>query len=168
MGQRFGGIVEQIAARVDRGNVLGPGLRVHRHHKVDAAAPTKMTGAADPDLIPGGQALDVRRKDVSRRDRYAHPQDRLREHGVGAGRAGTIHVGELDYKVVHRRQWRGAATGIGFIHHVRHASPACVMLRRNLRISQAPVGQRSAQRPQCRQTSSSFTITLPVGNRDET
>ena len=29
-------------------------------------------------------------------------------------------------------------------------------------MSQAPVGQRSAQRPQCRQTSSSLTITRPV------
>ncbi len=29
-------------------------------------------------------------------------------------------------------------------------------------MSHAPVGQRSAHRPQCRQTSSSFTITRPV------
>src|SRR5205814_9318980 len=40
-------------------------------------------------------------------------------------------------------------------HRVRHAGPARVMSRRNLRMSQAPVGQRSAHRPQCRQTSSS-------------
>ena len=31
-------------------------------------------------------------------------------------------------------------------------------------MSHAPVGQRSAHRPQCRQTSSSFTITRPVGS----
>ena len=35
-------------------------------------------------------------------------------------------------------------------------------------MSQAPVGQRSAHRPQCRQTSSSFTITRPVGSVPET
>ena len=36
-------------------------------------------------------------------------------------------------------------------------------------MSQAPVGQRSAHRPQCRQTSSSLTITRPVcGNTLET
>ena len=33
---------------------------------------------------------------------------------------------------------------------------------RNFCMSHAPVGQRSAHRPQCRQTSSSFTITRPV------
>ena len=44
----------------------------------------------------------------------------------------------------------------------RHTGPAGVILNRNFCMSQAPVGQRSAHRPQCRHTSSSFTITLPV------
>ena len=44
----------------------------------------------------------------------------------------------------------------------RHAGPACVMSRRNLLMSHAPVGQRSAHNPQCRQTSSSLTMTRPV------
>ena len=35
-------------------------------------------------------------------------------------------------------------------------------------MSQAPVGQRSAQRPQCRQTSSSFTITRRVFSGSDT
>src|SRR5215470_8856135 len=47
-------------------------------------------------------------------------------------------------------------------HRLRHAGPASVMSRRNLRMSHAPVGQRSAQRPQCRQTSSSLTMMRPV------
>src|SRR5712671_5581735 len=47
-------------------------------------------------------------------------------------------------------------------HRLRHAGPATVMSRRNLRMSHAPVGQRSAQRPQCRQTSSSFAMMRPV------
>src|SRR5207253_1983010 len=47
-------------------------------------------------------------------------------------------------------------------HRARHAGPACVMSRRNLLMSQAPVGQRSAHRPQCRQTSSSLTMMRPV------
>src|SRR5207244_12213224 len=47
-------------------------------------------------------------------------------------------------------------------HRLRHAGPAIVMSRRNLRISHAPVGQRSAHRPQCRQTSSSLTMIRPV------
>src|SRR5690349_18148096 len=49
-------------------------------------------------------------------------------------------------------------------HRLRHAGPACVMSRRNLRMSHAPVGQRSAQRPQCRHTSSSLTMMRPVFN----
>ena len=39
---------------------------------------------------------------------------------------------------------------------------------RNFCMSQAPVGQRSAHRPQCRQTSSSLTITRPVFSPPET
>ena len=35
-------------------------------------------------------------------------------------------------------------------------------------MSQAPVGQRSAHRPQCRQTSSSLTITRPVFSPPDT
>src|SRR5262249_44328147 len=45
---------------------------------------------------------------------------------------------------------------------LRHAGPAWVTSRRNLRMSHAPVGQRSAQRPQWRQTSSSLTMIRPV------
>src|ERR1700732_4100273 len=47
-------------------------------------------------------------------------------------------------------------------HRLRHAGPAIVISRRNFRMSHAPVGQRSAHRPQCRQTSSSFTMIRPV------
>src|SRR5436190_24251113 len=41
-------------------------------------------------------------------------------------------------------------------------SPALVTLYQKACISQAAVGQRSAQRPQWRQTSSSLTMTRPV------
>src|SRR6266566_8273272 len=47
-------------------------------------------------------------------------------------------------------------------HRLRHVGPAIVMSRRNLRMSHAPVGQRSAHRPQCRQTSSSLAMIRPV------
>ena len=52
----------------------------------------------------------------------------------------------------------------------RHACPpeACVISSRNFCMSQAPVGQRSAQSPQCRQTSSSLTMTRPVLSVSET
>src|SRR6266446_1718444 len=52
-------------------------------------------------------------------------------------------------------------------HRLRHAGPAIVISRRNLRMSHAPVGQRSAHRPQCRQTSSSLTMMRPVLSTSE-
>src|SRR5258705_14001000 len=50
----------------------------------------------------------------------------------------------------------------------RARGPACVMSSRNFCMSHAPVGQRSAHRPQCRHTSSSFTITRLVFSSPET
>ncbi len=44
----------------------------------------------------------------------------------------------------------------------RQRSSACVMSSRNFCMSQAPVGQRSAHSPQCRQTSSSLAMMRPV------
>ena len=143
-------IVEQVSAGLDLGDVLGPGLRVHRDHHVDAAAPAQMAVVVDPHLEPGRQALDVRRKDVARTYRDAHPQHRFGEQRVGARRAGAVDVGEFDDEVVDAG------------YRLRHAGPAIVMSRRNLLMSQAPVGQRSAHRPQCRQTSSSLTMIRPV------
>ena len=75
-GHRLGRIVEQIAAGLDRGDVLVPGLRVHRHHQVDAAACAEMAGFGDPHLVPGRQSLDVGGEDVAGRYRHAVAQDR--------------------------------------------------------------------------------------------
>ena len=173
--QRLRRIVEQIAAGLDLGDVLVPGLRVHRDHHVDAAAPAEMAALADPHLVPGRQTLDVRREDVARARRNAHPQDRLGEQRVGARRARPVDVGEFDDEVVDaldRGRFRVSdCVAIWLrarerrpkpVSRLRHAGPACVMSRRNLRMSQAPVGQRSAHRPQCRQTSSSLTMMRPV------
>ncbi len=169
---RLAVVVKEIAAGADLGNVLVPGLRVHRHHQVDAAAPAQPATLADPHLVPGRQALDVGREDVARAHRYAHAQDGLGEQLVGGRRTRTVDVGELDHEVVDRRQrlddggTRGA--GRGPVHAgtpstgVRHPEPARVSCSRNFCMSQAPVGQRSAHNPQCRHTSSSLTITRIV------
>ena len=98
---RLGRIVEQIAAGLDRGDVLVPGLRVHRHHHVDAAAGAEMAVLGHPHLVPGRQALDVGGEDVARRDRHAVAQDRAGEQLVGAGRARAVDVGEADDEVVY-------------------------------------------------------------------
>ena len=109
---RLGGVVEQVAAGLDRGDVLVEGLRVHRDHHVDAAAGAEMAVLGDAHLVPGRQALDVGREDVARRDRHAHAQDRAREQLVGAGRARAVDVGEADDEVVYAADRAG--TGMVF------------------------------------------------------
>jgi hypothetical protein len=86
-GHRFGRVVEQIAAGLDRSEILVPGLRVHRDHQVGPAACPKVAGLRDSHLVPGRQALDVRGKDVARRHRDAHPEDGPGEQLISAGRA---------------------------------------------------------------------------------
>jgi hypothetical protein len=83
--QGLGAVVEQIPAGLDLGDVLVPGLRVHGDHQVNPAAPAQIAGLGHPYLEPGRQALDVGGKDVARRHRHAHAQDRLGEKGVCAG-----------------------------------------------------------------------------------
>ena len=100
--QRLGRIVQQITTRLDRGDILVPGLRVHRHHQVHTAAPAKPAFAGNPHLIPGGKALDVGREDVARGDGHAHTQDTAGEQFVGTGRTGAVDVGELDDEIVRR------------------------------------------------------------------
>ena len=67
---------------------------------------------------------------------------------------------------VSERGWLGRRGGIDMMVAMNPqtwdqdvAEPAWVVCSRNFCMSQAPVGQRSAHRPQCRQTSSSLTIT---------
>src|SRR3954468_15128420 len=105
--------------------------------------------AGYPDLVPGGKALDVGGEDVARGDRHAHAQDGAGEHLIGGGRARAIDVGELDDEIVDGT-------------HLRHAYSVLGASSRNFCMSQAPVGQRSAQRPQCRHRSSSLAMTRPV------
>src|SRR6476660_998981 len=66
---------------------------------------------------------------------------------IAAGRDSdcNVIVSALFQNVGRRHRW------------ARHAEPASVMSIRYLLMSHAPVGQRSAHRPQCRQTSSSLT-----------
>ena len=99
--QRLGAIVEQISAGLDPGHVPVPGLRVHGHHEIGAAAGAEVSGFRDAHLVPGRQALDVGRENVARRDRNTHAQHRAREQLVGAGGARAVDVGEPDDEVVY-------------------------------------------------------------------
>src|SRR6202043_1102173 len=103
-------------------------------------------------LVPGRQALDVRGENVARRNRHAHAQDGAGKQLVGARRTRAVDVGEADDEAVYAADWVCCW----------HACFARVMSMRYFCMSQAPVGQRSAHSPQCRQTSSSFIMTRPV------
>ena len=151
---RPGRVVEEIAARLDRRDVLGEGLRIHRHQYVGPAAGAQPSLLADPHLVPGRQALNVRGEDVARGDRHAHAHDRTREQEIGACRSRAVDVGEANDEVVY---------GVD-----RHECPAWAISMVNFIMSQAPVGQRSAHRPQCRQRSSSLAMTRWVLTGSET
>ena len=127
---RLRAVVEQVAARLDLRQVPVPGLRVHRDHQVDAAAAAEVALFGHAHLVPGRQALDVRREDVARRHRHAHPQDAAREQLVGGGRPGAVDVGELDDEVVGRADAAmadhgaaGARTGAAFVRNA-HVAPS--------------------------------------------
>ena len=92
--------MEQIAAGFDFGHVGVPGLRIHGHHHVHAAAPPQPALFAHAHFVPGGQTLDVAGKNIARAHRHAHAQNGLGKQLVGAGRARSVDVGELDDKVV--------------------------------------------------------------------
>ena len=105
--QRLGGIVEQVAARLDAGDVAVEGLRIHRHHQIGAAARAEMARLGDAHLVPGRQALNIGRENVARRDGHAHAQHGAREHLVRARRARAVDVGEADDEVVYAADRRG-------------------------------------------------------------
>src|SRR5712691_5740746 len=111
-----------------------------------------MARLRDAHLVPGWKALDVGRENIARRHRHAHAQHGAGEQLVGARGTRAVDVGEADDEVVYAADRAGA----------RHWWSAFVILIRYFCMSQAPVGQRSAHKPQCRQTSSSFTMTRPV------
>ena len=92
------------------------------------------------------------------RDATGTPMRRIERANnlVGARRARAVDIGEFDDEIVD-----------GF-YLLRHSDPAYVMSRRNFCMSHAPVGQRSAHRPQCRHISSSLAMMRPVFSSDET
>ena len=156
-------VVEQVAARLNFSNVGVPGLRVHGDHHVDTTAAAVVTLFAYPCFIPGGHTLDIAGEYVAWTHRHAHAHHRFGKQLVGRGRARTVDVGELDDEIVDGFQALHAAS-LFDTRLPRQPGPACVVLSKNLCISHAPVGHRSAHKPQCRQTSSSLTMMRPVFN----
>src|SRR3954469_24399748 len=93
-GSTFVESKKRVPPRLDLGHVLVPGLGIQRNHHVDAAATAAPARLGDADLIPRGQALNIRWKDVARRNRHAHLQYSLGEKRVGRGRARTVDIRE--------------------------------------------------------------------------
>ena len=159
-------VVEQITAGFDLRQILVPGLRVELHHQIDAAAPSQPALFADAHFIPGGKALNVGRENIARTDRHAHAQNALGEQFVGRSRTRAVDVGELDDEVVDRADGLAHVVTSAVLGRLspllRQAGPACVVCNKNFCMSEAPVGQRSAHKPQCRQTSSSLAMMWPV------
>ena len=98
--QWLGGVIDKITPGFDLGHVTFDALWIDTDHDVGAPAPPKITVLADANLVPGGHALDIGRKDISWADGDAHPEDGLGKHTVGAGRASAIHVGKLYDEVI--------------------------------------------------------------------
>ncbi len=93
-------VEHQPAAAAHFGHVLRIGGGVERHHQVEVRGARRVAVFADPDLVPRGQALDVRREDVLARDRNAHPEDGLHDEAVRAGRAGAVGRRDLEGEIV--------------------------------------------------------------------
>ena len=169
---RPGRVVDQVAAGGDVAEILAVGLGVHGDHHVHAARAADVGVLAHADLVPGRQPLDVGREVVLARHGDAHAEERLHQQRVGAGGPGAVDVGDLDGEVVvcgvscdaHAcgGQVPGFAARCDRARRVSAGPPRrwrTGSVRVNFCMSQAPVGQRSAHRPQCTQRSSSFTIT---------
>jgi hypothetical protein len=140
---RLGVVIEKVAAGLNAGDILVPGLGVHGDHQIHpAAARAQVPGFRHPHLIPGRQALDVGWEDVPGRRRDAHAQDRLGEQRIGAGRTGPVHIGELDNEVIDPLETFHA------VYLLQHTCSACATSIRKRCMSHAPVGHRSAHSPQ--------------------
>src|SRR5688572_32284959 len=100
--------------------------------------------------------------------RHARADVRVDELGPAELVGDAVGAGELLSKSLFRGNLEDRAHAAFFWGRLRQPGPALVISTRNFCMSHAPVGQRSAHRPQCRQTSSSFTMTRCVFNSPET
>ena len=98
--QRPRRVVQQVAAGAHLRNILLIGRRVERHHQVEVRSAGGVAVFADPDLVPGGQALNVRRKDVLTRDGDSHAENRLHEESVRRSRSRSVGGCDLESEIV--------------------------------------------------------------------
>ena len=94
-------VVDDRRARLEASHVFFRGFRIHRHQEVDLLAPRDVTVLRGANREPGGQAGNIRGKQVLAGDGYPHLKDRPQEHAVGALAAGAVDGCDLDAQVVH-------------------------------------------------------------------
>jgi hypothetical protein len=88
------------SARHDVSHVLHVRLGIHRDHDVDAIRARLVAVPGYPDLVPGGQPLDIRREVVLADDGDTHAEYGLAQQAIRAGGPGAVHRGDLDDDVV--------------------------------------------------------------------
>ncbi len=96
----LGGVVEHPAPRHHLVDVPLVALRVHRHHQVEVGAAGGVAVPVHPDLVPGGEPLDVGREDVLPGHGDPHAEQRLQEQAVRAGGARAVYRADLQREVV--------------------------------------------------------------------
>ena len=150
-------VVEQIAAGPHRRDVSRVCGRIQRNDEIHLVRPRGVAVLADANLVDRRQSLNVRRKEILPSDGDAHAKDGPHQQAVGTRRTRAIHRRHLEREVVDAAH---ALTATG-----ASIADAYGITSANFAMSHAAVGQRSAHSPQCRQMSSSFTITRFVCGR---
>ena len=143
---RPGRVVDQPSARLDVRHVLGVGLGIHRDHHVDPIRTGLVAVLGYPDLVPRGQALDIRRKIILADDGDAHAEYRLAQKAVRARRAGAVYRGDLDDNVVGSCHSMTLASGSGFAGLFRFCPDRFVLRvwKQDLRFLHVPGAGRAA------------------------
>ena len=157
-------VVEEVAARLDLGDVLRPRSagssrpsgrrrRAGRCARLPTRAPR--TRSAGPGCSTG--------RCCARRPARPCAGSSGRTAGWRDAEPEPLTLANLTTKSLTRTRGREARSARSWPPVASRLGPAaCVMSSRNFCMSHAPVGQRSAQRPQCRQTSSSLAMIRPV------
>jgi hypothetical protein len=161
--------------------------RVQHHHEVRRLRPRRVARDRSPGSRTTWPAPGCWTGTGSSRSPGPHAEDGLEQQPVGAGGAGAVDGGDLEGEVDLEGEGVGERTSLTSSLRTRHlqaarwsaarspevevevgGAPAYGISRSYFRMSNAAVGQRSAQRPQWMQRSSSLTMTRPVWGRPRT
>ncbi len=100
-GAQVEGLVIEHGGAGGKGHhVFGGSLGVHRHQEINFLLAGDVTLLAGANGVPGGQAGDVGGEQVLAGNGHAHLENGAQQDGVGGLRAGTVHRGHLQGKVV--------------------------------------------------------------------